>query len=196
MCRSVSVYLRFINETESRTLPEYLNLFNRCACMDAVLAIVYAVDSFTITSKLLGEKKTGLLEQAMALVTLAVLALFIIDGMLVLRLRGMVVRLAGQPHSLDSIIQAKRMCVLNGSVALTLYTVRFGIELLQLYDLHLLDSQFASLLFLAFILVVKSLRILALNSFSRWARMFWAPGGAAGGVPGASRAPLQAQMAA
>eukprot|EP00929_Paragymnodinium_shiwhaense_P017673 TRINITY_DN12722_c0_g1_i1.p1 TRINITY_DN12722_c0_g1~~TRINITY_DN12722_c0_g1_i1.p1 ORF type:complete len:196 (+),score=38.28 TRINITY_DN12722_c0_g1_i1:83-670(+) len=195
MCKSVRVYMAFITETEARTLEEYLNLFNRCVCMDAVLAMIYAISSAAIGSKLL-QGDVDLVEKLMVILTVGVLLLFIIDLMLVLHLRGKVVKLAGQPEALDRIIKAKRLCVLNGTTALTLYTLRYGIELLQLYNLNLLNSQFFSVLFLAFILVVKAMRMLALNSFSKWARMFWVPGGAAGGVRGANRAPLQAQMAA
>lgn len=194
MCRSIRLYLQFINETEARTFEDYLRLFKRCVCMDAVLVVIYTVDSFLIGSKLRGGN-VGPLEQLMVVVTVGVLLLFIVDMMLVLHLRSKVVRCAGQPDALDSIINAKRLCVLNGSTALTLYTFRLGIMFLQLYNLGLLSTQLFSLFSLAFVLVVKGLRILALNSFSRWARMFWVSGGAVGGVPGVTRAPLQAQMA-
>lgn len=167
----------FLSDTESKTLDEYLALFRRCICMDLVLAAVYAAIAFEAGMQIPSYgHAAGFLDEVMFAVAALVVLFWIADACLVAHFKNIVETSRGRAETMAKVIKWKRLCVANASIGLILYGTRLAVEAYQFWK----EGVFANMLYplaFGFLLILKTMRVLAFNSFSKWLRLYWESSG-------------------
>mmetsp|Transcript_24184 Transcript_24184/g.43786 ORF Transcript_24184/g.43786 Transcript_24184/m.43786 type:complete len:194 (+) Transcript_24184:75-656(+) len=169
-------YRTFVDDAEGRSLDEYMSLFNRCICMDIVLAVIYTVLGVSSTALHQFSFQSGL-SLALNASLVPVIVLWLIDAGLVFSLRGRVADSMGKPsrstRDRDIIISRKRTIVTNASVCIAFYVLRFALEVYATYSASIFKNMIGSFVALALMCALKTLRLFAINSFGRWVSKHW-----------------------
>ena len=169
MCRR---YLSFVTRTADKTLEDYFALFRCLAIVDVLLAVAFAVRiGLTVSLKVSDHDSAGAL---LPVLGVWVVCIWLCEAALVMHL-GRCVREASTsnsvcPDRVADLVHRKRLCLVVSSLGLAVYLSRFCMELWQFSEQGLLDTMLLPTCILAVVLLVKVLRLLALNSFSKWVR--------------------------
>ncbi|CAE7221923.1 PARP3 [Symbiodinium sp. CCMP2592] len=173
MCRRY-LELSFATQTADQTLEDYSALFRILAIVDVLLAVAFAVRIGLTVSLMVCDP-----DSAGALTLLPVLGVWVVciwlcDAALVMHLGRCVSEASTSnsvcPDLVADLVHRKRLCLVVSSLGLAVYLSRFCVELWQFSEQGLLDTMPLPTCILAVVLVVKVLRLLALNSFSKWVR--------------------------
>ncbi|CAE7275977.1 NLRC3 [Symbiodinium microadriaticum] len=173
MCRR---YLSFVTHTTDKTLEDYFALFRRLAMVDLLLVVAYGVLVGISISLMVGDADEDSFVRMLLLVLgVCVVVIWLCDAALVthfgFRVREAATSDSVHPDNVKDLIQRKRLCLVVSSLGLAVYVARFCVELWQAREQGLLETMSLPTVILALVLLVKVLRLLALNSFSNWVRM-------------------------
>ncbi|CAE6926737.1 PARP3 [Symbiodinium sp. CCMP2592] len=166
-----SRYISFVTSTANKTLADYLILFHRCAIADVWLVLIYAIHVFSSVSLMVNNyDEATFLEVILVVLGVSVVFLWLCDAALVTRLRSRVREASSSgvvsPEKVEGVINMKRLCVAVSGLGITVYALRFCVQLWKANEsLNTVNS-----CLLAVLLLTKVLRLLALNSFSDWLR--------------------------
>lgn len=143
--------------------------------MDIVLVIVYAAMTAFTFMGLQTAVKTQTLETVQLVIVACVIVFWIIDAVLVSCFKGVVESSVGNLNivTLSRIIRWKRVVVVNSSLGLIMYAARLTLEVYMFVRDDLLSSSAPYILIFCFIFLLKVMRVLAFNSFSKWIRLTW-----------------------
>jgi hypothetical protein len=177
-CIACSHYVSFINNTNDKTLDDYLTLFRRLAITDLVLAVVYAVQ-IVETAKYVTDGSSDVpLEHWVVLALGACVTLFwLVDAVLMLLFRCRVQDSSTPEGAIRAdrapeLVSKTRVLLAVSSLGLCVYVCRFGVELWQAGETGALSRlPRLSIALFALALLAKVLRGLAFNTFGNWARM-------------------------
>jgi len=178
MCRKLALYYSFVSETEKKTFDEYMELFRRSVCMDIVLVVLYGVLAVvSMTSLKLPGNSEQPLQTLQKILMCVVIVLWLVDACLLTNFIKIVrscQHTLMQPTAMQKMILWKRICATNAGVGLAVYTVRLGINLLLGAQHGIHQNMLIQFLMLGFVLALKVMRVLAVNSFSKWLRLMGA----------------------
>ena len=161
MCRG---YLSFVTNTAGKTFGDYFALFRRQALVD--VALVLAVLRSVLV---LG------VDDLIGVLGVCVVFIWLCDAALVLHFSSRVREACAgnsisQDH-MDGLIQRKRILVAVSLLGLIVYVARFCVELSVISALGRLDAIYLPTALVLVVVVIKVVRLLALNSFSNWVRL-------------------------
>jgi hypothetical protein len=171
MCKRFRYYNSFITDTDQKTLADYISLFRRSICVDIILAVVYGV---------LGGIQICLhpqvLDSLLGIISSAVLVLvslfWLLDAALMARFKQVVEAWSGAGDPPSEVTTWFHICVVSATVGIVLYFIRLALEVASSFALtHDIHQQLYGYLITLLLAGLKIMRVLAVNSFSRWLGM-------------------------
>jgi small-conductance mechanosensitive channel len=166
-------YVKFVKDTQNRTLEEYLALFRRACIIDIILAFCYGIQAGLAGQELMLTSSKDI--EAIVSLSLLVIAVLIwfCDAILMSLFKRNVEQTEKSDEGVERLILWKRIIVGVSISGLAFYSVHIVLENFSALSKGV-DTTVIGLT--ALVLALKSLRILAVNSFSIWLRLNWVSG--------------------
>jgi hypothetical protein len=168
MCKRFRFYNSFVTNTDEKTLADYISLFRRSICVDVILSVVYGVLGVTLiclTPQVL-DSPIGIISS----VVLAAVSLFwLLDAALMARFKQVVEAWSGAGDPPSEVTTWFHICLVSATVGIVLYFIRLALEVATSITItHDIQQQFVGYVITLLLAGLKIMRVLAVNSFSRW----------------------------